>query len=86
MKHEDNLMPVPTELSHPPLPISDLEDPYAGNVRREIETAYRRGFMQGAHQANRSYNSTGYKNWLTSELIDWRYKHHYGKAELPPVP
>lgn len=88
-ENEGVLYPLPLELAHPPIMASE-DDPYAGDVRRAIETAYRRGFMQGAHEATRrvcssSITNKEYNHWLFSEIIEWRYKWHFGDCECPPM-
>ena len=88
-EREGVLYPLPLELAHPPL-MAAKDDPYAGDVRRAIEMAYRRGFMQGAHEATRRVRDPrvmpkDYNTWVFDEIIEWRYRWHYGACECPPM-
>jgi len=64
------------------------DDKIDDRTRLIAETAYRRGYMQGAHEAlmacQDGVTSGQMKDWIYDELCPWRYKRHGGKMELPP--
>ena len=55
----------------------------------EIETAYRRGYVEGAkfttlnrHQAQ---STNDVLDWINGPLLEWSRKDHDGRRESPPM-
>lgn len=56
-------------------------------ARTAVESAYRRGFVQGAYSALRAMNAgkspSCIERWVTRLHIDWRCKKHNGRFTPP---
>ena len=73
-------------------PSSDTLERLDGHVSSEEidiirETAYRRGFVQGAHEACAALRAghplRRVMDWVTRLHLKWRCRSHRGKAEWP---
>lgn len=63
------------------------DQPLTDHARLHIETAYRRGYYQGYHEATRDRKMATPQmadDFLFGALFDWRLEQHDGKFERPP--
>lgn len=67
--------------------LSDLNEDEK-DIQRGKEQAYRRGYTQGYWNALKDTDSQPLNKKLDKfylKLLNWRYKSHKGKTELPPL-
>ena len=64
----------------------DTED--SPELRACAESAYRRGYTQGFHEAvwgmENDHSPQTLRDFLNTKLMQWRCKRHHGSETLPP--